>query len=373
MKQKRLCKSACALIAIGILAAIISMGILWSVPDTLQYAVAAPGGEDGLSRALDIKKNAEEALGDCVSAVAIGAVTEKSSVSTGNTIDSATVYAVGEGWFEVYPVFMEEGRRLMESELHHGDCVALLDADLAFALFNSELPPDAKVSIGETEYHIVGTVRHHRNVGESQEHCVYVPLTSAPKANRDVLIVAAKPIANSGAQTIFESTMQTSWQGNGCFYSISKEVLRQMMLPRTLLLLFGLSAGFALLRKMNRISSRRIANYREKLSRYYFKDTLSTLAATILTCLLGYAAILTLLSGLVIFSLQPLTVFTEWVPENFVKWTSLKNVFWNLSDNAAKLIKVGTRELRLVQFWGNILRWSMIGILAGGVLWRRTK
>lgn len=372
MKKKRFGAGVCLLLAIGLLCALISLGALLGTPDSLQYIIAAPDGEADLQRALNVKKETAEQLADCTSAVAVGATTEAVSVSAEDGSATATVYAVGEGWFEIYPVFMADGRRLTETELRQGEPVALLDSDLAFCLFGSELPPDAQARIGETQYRIVGTVRHRRSVGEAQAHCAYLPLLSAPQAQRDTLMIAAKPAANSGARTMFESVMRSAWRGDGCFYSIHKEALRQTTLPRVLLLLFGLCGIAALLRRMNRLCAKKTAAYREKLRHRYFKDTLPALAGLGLTCLLGYGAILALLYALVAFSAQMLTVFTEWVPENFVELSSLQNVFWNLTNSAAKLVKVGSRELRRIEFFGRTLRWGVIAILCSAALLRRT-
>ena len=281
------------------------------------------------------------------------------------------MYAVGEGWFEVYPVFIVNGRRLTETELTQGDCVALLDEGLAFSLFGSELPSNARVNIGKIEYRVVGTIRHRRNVGEGMEHCVYVPLTSAEKLESNALMFVAKPIAKSGAQIMFENTIRAVWNMDGCFYNTKKEVLRQMMLPRMLLLSFGLSTILALLRCMNRVSIEKVKTYREKLRWNYFQNILPMLSKSIIICLLGYILIVSLLYALIAFSIQPLTTFTEWVPENIVEWSSLKNVFWNLTDNAAKLVKVGSREIRQIEFWGRILHWSMVVILVGVIQMRR--
>lgn len=371
MKRGKLRRVPCALVAFGLLAALVSMGILTSTPDALQYAVAAPQGENDVRQALTAKEDTAEQLADCTEAVAIGAVSEMESVSAGGESGSATVYAVGEGWFEVHPVFLRDGRRMTETELKQGDRVALLDENLAFSLFGSELPEDAKASIGGEEYAVIGTVRHRRSVGEAAPHCAYVPLLSEPDARRDVLMIAAKPVPGSGARTMFETTMRSSWRDDGSFYSIEKEAMRQMMLPRMIVLVFGMSAILAMFRGMNRAAAGMAARYREKLRWNYFNRTFWMLARMIVLCLMGYCALLALLYGLASFSIEPLTVFTEWVPENIVEWSSLKDVFWNLTGNAAKLVKVGTREMRIVEFWGRILRWGVLSALYGALLLRR--
>lgn len=370
MKKRKLRAGACILIVAGLIGGMISLGLLLCMPESLQYAVAA-AGETDIREALLAREASAEQLSDCTSAVAVGAVTETASVSAGDASASAAVYAVGEGWFEVYPVFMLDGRRLTETELRQGEPVALLDSELAFFLFGAELPADAQARIGDMEYHVVGTIRHRRSVGEVQANCAYVPLLSAPQARRDAAMIVAKPIANSGTRTMFESVMRTVWRDDGCFYSIQKEAMRQMMLPRVMLLLFGMSAILTLLRRMNALFSRKLGDYRERLRWNYFGATLPALARMLVICLSGYAAILGLMYGLVAFSVQPLTVFTEWVPENFVALTSLKNVFWNLTGSAAKLVKVGTREMRQIEFCGAILRWSTICVLVGWGMGRK--
>lgn len=371
MKKRKFRRGACLLLAAGLLTAALSLIVLCAAPDSLQYAVASAGGEEELRQALSARREAAEQLADCVSTVSVGAIRETASVSAGETSASATVYAVGEGWFEMYPVFLREGRRLTETELGQGERVALLDSELAFSLFGAELPSDARARIGETEYHVVGTIRHSRSVGEVQAHCAYVPLTSDVQAQRDALVLAAKPIAGSGARTMFESAARSLWCSDGSFYDLKKEALRQMMLPRILLLLFGMSAILALMRRVNRLLSKKLEGYREKLRWNYFKATLPALLGLIAVFLVGYGAVVALMYALVTFSVQPLTVFTEWVPENFVEWSSLKNVFWSLTSGAAKLVKAGTPELRRLEFWGRLLRWGAIAALAGGVLLRR--
>ena len=187
----------------------------------------------------------------------------------------------------------------------------------------------------------------------------------------DVLMVSAKPVPNSGARTMFETTMRGEWVDGGSFYSLEKEVMRRTMLLRLALLVFGMAGIFALLRRMNRAAKRGIAGYRAALSRQYFPQTIPGLLGLIGACLIGYAVLLALIWLLAAYSIQPLYVFTEWVPENIVSWTSLKNVFWNLTGSAAQLVKVGTREMRRIEFWGAMLRWGTICSLWGALLMRR--
>lgn len=371
MNKKKKGVAAWALLVVGAVMMLISLGSLLATRDLLQYAVVPRGEMDAaVSQLLTVKREVADTLADCTSALAVGGVTEKASVSAGGVNQTCAVYAVGEGWFEADPVFLTAGRRLTETELKLGDKVAMVDEQLAFQLFGSELPEDAKATIDGVEYAVVGAYRHRRSVGEAAQYSAYVPLLSANQNARDELLFIAVPVANTGARTMFESTMRANWEQDGCFISIGKEALRQRMIVRMLLLVFGLSVIFRLMRRMNGAAARSWTRFQERLRWNYFRTAAPSLMAFLGICLIGYGALLALLYALAAFSIQPLYTFTEWVPENVVEWSSLKAVFWSLAGDSAKLVRVGTRELRIVEFWGRILRWGTLGALYGALLLR---
>lgn len=371
MNKKKKGVAAWALLVVGAVMMLISLGNLLAARELLQYAVVPRGEMDAaVSQLLTVKREVADTLADCTSALAVGGVTEKASVSAGSVNQTCAVYAVGEGWFEADPVFLTAGRRLTETELKLGDKVAMVDEQLAFQLFGSELPEDAKATIDGVEYAVVGAYRHRRSVGEAAQYSAYVPLLSANQNARDELLFIAVPVANTGAQTMFESTMRANWEQDGSFISIGKEALRQRMIVRMLLLVFGLSVIFRLMRRMNGAAARSWTRFQERLRWNYFRTAAPSLMAFLGICLIGYGALLALLYALAAFSIQPLYTFTEWVPENVVEWSSLKAVFWSLAGDSAKLVRVGTRELRIVEFWGRILRWGTLGALYGALLLR---
>lgn len=371
MNKKKKGVAAWALLVVGAVMMLISLGNLLAARELLQYAVVPRGEMDAaVSQLLTVKREVADTLADCTSALAVGGVTEKASISAGSVNQTCAVYAVGEGWFEADPVFLTAGRRLTETELKLGDKVAMVDEQLAFQLFGSELPEDAKATIDGVEYAVVGAYRHRRSVGEAAQYSAYVPLLSANQNARDELLFIAVPVANTGARTMFESTMRANWEQDGSFISIGKEALRQRMIVRMLLLVFGLSVIFRLMRRMNGAAARSWTRFQERLRWNYFRTAAPSLMAFLGICLIGYGALLALLYALAAFSIQPLYTFTEWVPENVVEWSSLKAVFWSLAGDSAKLVRVGTRELRIVEFWGRILRWGTLGALYGALLLR---
>lgn len=372
MKKGKVRRGAWALMALGLMLALPPLALLLAEDDLLQYVVAAPSGEGAaqeLASLLAAREGVAETLGDSVTATAVGAIAGQASVGAGEKSASATVYAAGEGWFEIYPEALVSGRRITETELLRGDRVAMLDADLAFALFGAELPPGAEVRVLDERYEVVGTFRHRREVGEVSARAAIVPLRAASGA-LDAVVLSARPVANAGARTLFQTAAREGWQSGGSLYSLGKEAMRRTMLPRMLLLAFGLSALAALLRRMNGWASRGAAAFRAGMREYYFPRMLPRLLGLIGMCALGYGTLLALLYGLLALSAQPLYVFTEWVPENISSWSSIRDVFWNLTGSAAQLVKIGTPQMRRVEFLGGMLRWGCICCLTAAVLLR---
>ena len=297
------------------------------------------------------------------------------SLSTDTTSAEANVIAMGEGWLEVYPRFIQKGRRIGESELEQGAAVVMLDDGLAFQLFGTELPEDAKVKLNGVDFQVVGSVRHGgslfggRGVGDVTEYDAYIPLAAAVKhgLTLSTLTLSALPQGGAGAAQLFAESAE-QWCPDGTMIDLGKEAMRGMILPRVLLLIVGLYVMVGLFKRMTALAGRWFEGFRQALKQSYIKALIPRLLGIIALTLLGYAALIGVTYLLMVFSAQPLYVFTEWVPENIVEWSSISKVFWSLTASAGRLVRIGTRELRVVQFWGGIMRWGMISLLLGFAL-----
>ena len=318
-----------------------------------------------LKRLLEAKDTAMSELTGCVSACALGGVKTGESVGAGESSLNATLYAVGDGWFEVYPQYLTEGRLIGSDEQTAGDKVIVLDAELAFKLFGGEEVIGQKVALEGEEYEVVGLIRHRRSVGEMDEYTAYVPLLAAADVQFETVQVGAKPIAHTGASVMFENAMTNSFVSGGCFYNIEKEAMRATMILRLFALVAGMYWLLRLLQWMNGVVERLIERFRERLSQHYMRELIWRLLIDIALCLLAYAAWIGLVYLLLNFSIQPLYQFTEWVPENLVEWKAWKNVFWNLMRSQDRLVSVSTRTLAEVRFYGVLTRWGAVALLFG--------
>ena len=318
-----------------------------------------------LKRLIEAKNTAQSELTDCVSACAVGGVKTGESVGAEDKSLTATLYAVGDGWFEVYPQYLSAGRLIGSDEQTEGDRVIVLDAELAFKLFGGEDAIGRMVTLEGEEYEVVGLIRHRRSVGEMDEYTAYVPLLAAARIRLETVQVGAKPIPHTGAAVMFENAMTNSFIAGGCFYSIEKEAMRATMILRLFALVAGMYWLLRLLQWMNGVVERLIERFRERLSQHYMRELIWRLLIDVALCLLAYAAWIGLVYLLLSFSIQPLYQFTEWVPENLVEWKAWKNVFWNLMRSQNRLVSVSTRTLAEVRFYGVLTRWGAAALLFG--------
>lgn len=367
------------LMALGALMALCALAMLWQTRGVVQYSVLAPeAGEKGeaLKKLADSARKLDGSMKDTLRWVALGGDAGTTTVSAGSASEEASLFAIGEGWLEVYPRFLIQGRRVGESELAQGARVAMLDEGLAFKLFGEALPEDAEVKVNGTEFRVVGTVRHAgsffggRGVGDRVAYDIYVPLLATAQAGitMQTLTLSALPAGGSGAAQLFEEAARGQWLSGGRLIDLEKESMRRTILPRVILLIAGLYALVGLFRRMTRLAAGWIAGFREALKGSYFKRLIGKLAGIVALTLLGYGALIGATYLLMVFSVQPLYVFPEWVPENIVEWSSITRVFWNLVSAAAEPVRVATRELRVIEFWGGVLRWGTVLFLLGAAL-----
>ena len=364
------------LMAVGMIMALWGLLALGQTRDVLQYCIVAPASgerDTALQQLIERQETACEEIEEGIRAAAINGIRNQASASASNNSGESAVYAIGEGWFEVYTCAIGQGRRISEAELADGTPVAMLDEGLAFELFGSELPENAQIELEGSAYRVIGTVRHARGVGDVQEHDIYIPLKAAAANGMqlDVMMVSALPLGQSGAARFFEEAMREQWQDGGTMINLSKEAMRRTIIVRVILLIVGLYCLIGLFRRMSLVSGRWFAGFREALKWRYFRQLVPKLAGILVLSALGFAALIALIWLLMDFSVRPLYVFTEWVPENIVEWSSIRTVFWSLVGESAKLVKVGSRELRTVEFWGGILRWGAILALLGAAIRRR--
>ena len=373
---------AILLLIAGAAALIMGVTALLRTPDAYEYTLPMTNGSDAGSAASDLVKrmsSVEETLQGSVDVLAMAGMSQQVDVGSNESSAQATLYAVTEGWFEISPVFYVQGRPISEKELADGARTVLIDDGLAFTLFGGEVPEGAVLTMGSEEWTIAGVIRYTRGPGDGDDHVVYAPLRAlivqgdeegsivmaAPEVQ--TLTLMARPVGG-GSFYLFQSAVSSAWHTGGSFYSLQKEALRGRMPARLLALLAGLWVLFTALRAANRLTARMIRDYRSALEREYAVTAMPRLVGIIAWCVFAYAAMLAALYALMVWSAQPLYVFTEWVPDNLVSWTSIVKVFRSLTGENARLVRAASPQIRRIEFWSRIVKAGSFALMCGGLL-----
>ena len=383
MRKRRFSRTTRLLIALGVVLQIAALAAFSANDALLEYAICAPDvqtvstadgsshAETGLEPLIEARDDVFGQLGDGLAALACGGVKSGASVSGNGTTADAALQAVDLCWLETCPRRIAEGRWMDGSELKSGAQVAVLDEDLAFALFGSESALERTVRIIDKDYRVIGTVRHRRSVGERNACSAYVPLSAvaAQGIQLDILTMYALPLAQTGMDQSFTAAMRDAW-GSGSFYSLRREAMGGMLLTRLLLCALGMALLWRLMNPLRGLAKRFRGEIAEMRRHGYLQSYLLPSIARILALMLCAAAWLAAVYGVLCVAIEPVYTFTEWIPESLVELSALRTVFWSRAEDAAQLVKVVTPEAARSAFWGSAARLGAVLTLLGLALGR---
>ena len=179
VKQKK-ARYGLLLIILGVL--ITAAGVLsfLLVPDGFDYVVPAPeiSGETPVEETLDKLKNTMEAPW---AASLRQQRVPVSSASGGRQNASATVYAVSEGFFDIFHETLAEGQLLNRVDLESETIRALVNSKGAQTLFAGGSALGKNISAEGQTLEIVGILDGGFIPGETDEVLLYIPITAANK------------------------------------------------------------------------------------------------------------------------------------------------------------------------------------------------
>ena len=373
------------LILVGIALQLAAALALAKVDPVLEYAMPAPDVrrvesgqgdpariETGLEALMQSRKDVEAQLGEAVSALSVSGLKSGEAVSAGGETATAALWAVDLRWLETCPRRIVQGRWMDSGEVTRGAKVAVLDEDLAFALFGSEGALGKEIEIGDARCAVIGTVRHRRGPGEADRYAAYIPLAAAANAGMqlDIVTMHALSAVSSGLDQSFLEAVRSAW-GPGELHSLRKERMGALLMTRLMLFAFGMALVFWLLRRFAGLVRRwrtQVAALRE---RSYVRTWLGPALLRVLGGLIGAALLLLAAYSLLCFAIEPVYTYTEWVPESLVSLSALRAVFWDRTAHAARLLAVRTPEAARIAFWGALDRTGAAALLLGLALGRR--
>lgn len=336
----------------------------------LEYILPAPaatqeGGE--LNALYEEAQKQLASIADSVTASAVGARAQGLTLSTETQSAQTTVYAVGSGYFDVVHETLLDGRLISEADVKRAEDAIVIDESTALTFFAGDEPVGKTVTLNGLNYEVAGVVRTSRRLGETDEHVAYIPITAASAnalAIQTVELTAQTADKTTGSAILMENTLRT-WQSGGSFYNYNKLALGAAMPIRWLVLFAGVALLLSLVSRLNAAAWGRVCYYADQLKTRYARDMIGGMTASVLLALLGYAALAGAAFALAKFSIDPLYVFTEWVPEVVVELSSIAKRFWSLNDANAAAVRYVSRNYCVLETGRGLLRWGLLALLLG--------
>lgn len=294
------------------------------------------------------------------------------SVEDGASV-SARLVGIEQNYLALKSILLYTGRLIYPDEFLTGKRVALIDEQLAVALFKYADPVDEEIVIAGQAYRIIGIVRDSKQVGDEMEYSLYVPFRALEKSNIALteLIYEAMPIKGAGGWAAFGSTVANLGTG-GTTISLSKERMNAAMPIRLLLVICGLAVGLFFLRILNRNFIYLVESYKEQLVDNYASRLLWWATWRGFLLLLAYAACAFVLAQLFVLLIQPVYTFPEWIPTVLVEPQDISAAFWNVWRKPATAVQWRTPELLRLQFYRELTAWCCGAVaLIIGCLWGR--
>lgn len=353
------------LLPVGLVMIVFALIGLMGTPKLLQYAFQPE------MTLIDMQDNIDDVRSELSDfTLTLHAVSNDVSISTegGQSVGDVILYRVDARYNECYPQSLMSGRFIAHADIADAEHVIVLDEKLAFQLFGDKDPLEQTVSIGEKSYAVIGLVSHSRHIGEIGSYAAWVPLSCADDdTSCDVAVITAVTSGGSDVSVLFESAVKTR-VGEGSLYVLSKENMRATLALRLIALVLVVRLLAIWIRLLMKLGKRLLG------------DVLSRLKDTYMSALIGYAAVrllamlalsaVTLLAcwGLMTFFIQPVMVFTEWIPEVIVSFSSIQGRFWELCAAAAQPASYMTAEMAEIRFFAGFVRWGVITALIGLVM-----
>ncbi len=366
MKRIRIPVFAAAFIC----AVLVSVGLIkiHKIPEIQQYVIDAPADYEDMLMLSERKDEALSDMKEAVKASCVTAYTPAADLTSSAGSAEAAIYAGSPGMFAVYPGYLLEGRLISETELQKGDSVIVLGKELAFRLFPVTDAVGNEVKLNGRQYTVVGIVRDTGSIVTDNEYTAYIPLKGAEDVRFETMLLSVLPVPGSGAGIRFRNTIPSAWIPEGSCYDLEKEGMRASLPIRIPVIL----ACTAVIIKLIGMLLDLYRKWYDRLCRRFENVYITSLLAQIVLYILSAAAA-SLVCFFVIWkfaqwTVVPLKVFTEWVPDDPTSWNSIKTVLKQMAADAAEKKILFSAEVCVIRYWHTIIAYSVIGMLSFGII-----
>lgn len=355
---------------LGLCLVVLGCGLTMCVDDMFQYILPISAIETGSDDNLKLYYEANGRMQSLRESLPVYTIAGRGQNLTvrgeGGQSAETTLYAVGNGYFELYHEQLLRGRLISEADVNKGKNVVVLDDGAELVLFKGDSALGKTVYIGDIEMQVVGIIDGKRRLGEAGEHLVYVPITSSYKngVKTDTMEITAMGVDNTSSPVIMENTLE-SWSSSGSFYNLSKLKMGATLPVRWIIVFLGIKTLLVLVGRANRWVARQVEMFRNELQRCYFLQILGRAIWKIIVALIAYCILAMGMFGIIRIAVQPMYVFGEWIPESIVELTSIIDCIWNQIEANSVSIECASRLSVRLDIAEELINWGAIIVLLG--------
>lgn len=355
---------------LGLCLVVLGYGLTMCVDDMFQYILPISAVKTGSDDNLKLYYEANERMQSLRESIPVYSIARRGQNLTmkgeGGQSTETTLYAVGQGYFELYHEHLLRGRLISETDVNKGKNVVVLDDGAELVLFKGDSALEKTVYIDGIEMQVVGIIDGKRRLGEAGEPLVYVPITSSYKngIKTDTMEITAMGVDNTSSPVILENTLK-SWCSSGSFYNLSKLKMGAMLPVRWIIVFLGIKTLLVLVRRANRWVAKQIEMFRNELQRSYFLQILGRVIWKMIVALIAYCILAMGMFGIVRIAVQPMYVFGEWIPESIVELTSIVDCIWNQIETKSVSIECASRLSVCLDIAEELIKWGTIIVLLG--------
>ena len=355
---------------LGLCLVVLGYGLTMCVDDMFQYILPISAVETGSDDKLKLYYEANERMQSLRESIPVYSIARRGQNLTmkgeGGQSTETTLYAVGQGYFELYHEHLLRGRLISETDVNKGKNVVVLDDGAELVLFKGDSALEKTVYIDGIEMQVVGIIDGKRRFGEVGEHLVYVPITSLYKngIKTDTMEITAIGVDNTSSPVIMENTLK-NWSSSGSFYNLSKLKMGATLPVRWIIVFLGIKTLLVLAERANRWVAKQIEMFRNELQRCYFFQIFGRVIWKMIVALIAYCILAMGMFGIVRIAVQPMYVFGEWIPESIVELTSIIDCIWNQIETKSVSIECASRLSVCLDIAEELMKWGAIIVLLG--------
>lgn len=356
---------------LGLLLAAGGLALLYFMPGGYDYIVSAPA----FSAEATVEETLErlDRVMELPWAASLKLQHAEITAGPGKEGVTATLYAVSEGYFDFAHETLAEGRLLNGEDQRARAARALVNRKGAESLFNGRDAVGETLQIGDLRLEVAGVLAGGWRPGEADEVLIYVPITLADAGKPVFQALEIKTGARGSEEKAMAAAALKNWNAGGTVQDAERTRAAALM-P---LWLIGMAAGLHLLirgaggiRSLGRSARAQVRNdlesqYASRVAPKAVLRFLPVAGAAVLWAAFAW--------GVLWLLVQPLYIFTDWIPESPLDPQSVWLCAVNLMKNAAAAAVFRNRGAGIADAAAGLIRAGCLVFLAGAVTWGRAK